>query len=338
MKWMKPSSTIETHSSVVAFVCQITPLWVQRPQNLPNRWEVLLRNNPVIRNPCNLQQEKEVPHVPTHSSVTVPPNATGSYHQSTTAAAHLIVINHWVKYIDPVMSLLLVVIMATTTWPLFKQSSLILLQTVPKHIELERIKNKWVDDCRFLCCVTRSSRDCIAQAWYFPTRSSCCEFIPSQFEKFGAYSAAWSSWLIEHIDSWRILPTCSHTWRCNWFRYQKANNRIKAGERLTRPAARQQNLVLCAYGFRHVQCLCNWQFDACQSCQDVDSACLSVCSITSYLQRVHRNLIAACCCWHGRLPDARLSFYYIVIKPCCFSLEVTLSAQSLWYCQTRRTC
>ncbi|XP_039254003.2 proton-coupled zinc antiporter SLC30A1-like [Styela clava] len=50
--------------------------------------------------------------------------------------------NPWTLYMDPTMSLILVCIMVFTTIPLFKQSSMILLETVPKHIKLESIRNK----------------------------------------------------------------------------------------------------------------------------------------------------------------------------------------------------
>ena len=51
-------------------------------------------------------------------------------------------INQWILYLDPAMSILLVMIITTTTAPLFKQSSLILLQTVPSHIEVDVIKEQ----------------------------------------------------------------------------------------------------------------------------------------------------------------------------------------------------
>lgn len=50
--------------------------------------------------------------------------------------------NRWTLYLDPAMSTLLVCIMVCTTVPLFKQSSMILLQTVPKRINLEKIREK----------------------------------------------------------------------------------------------------------------------------------------------------------------------------------------------------
>lgn len=50
--------------------------------------------------------------------------------------------NSWTLYLDPSMSLLLVCIMICTTVPLFKQSSMILLLTVPKHIKLDSIRTK----------------------------------------------------------------------------------------------------------------------------------------------------------------------------------------------------
>lgn len=50
--------------------------------------------------------------------------------------------NAWILYLDPAMSIGLVMIMIATTVPVFKQSSLILLQTVPSHIELDVIREK----------------------------------------------------------------------------------------------------------------------------------------------------------------------------------------------------
>ena len=50
--------------------------------------------------------------------------------------------NRWTLYMDPAMSIILVCIMIFTTIPLFKQSSMILLQTVPKHIKLTSIREK----------------------------------------------------------------------------------------------------------------------------------------------------------------------------------------------------
>lgn len=50
--------------------------------------------------------------------------------------------NQWIYYMDPSMSIILVCIMIFTTVPLFKQSSMILLQTVPKHIKLEKVKKE----------------------------------------------------------------------------------------------------------------------------------------------------------------------------------------------------
>ncbi|XP_076809498.1 proton-coupled zinc antiporter SLC30A1-like isoform X2 [Clavelina lepadiformis] len=68
----------------------------------------------------------------------VPPANQGncSFH---TPSMHL---NGWIMYIDPFMSVVLVCIMISTTVPLFKKSSLILLQTVPKNISVHAIREK----------------------------------------------------------------------------------------------------------------------------------------------------------------------------------------------------
>lgn len=51
-------------------------------------------------------------------------------------------------YLDPVLSVLLVVLMLHSVWPLLRESALILLQTVPTHIQV---------GC-FCVCVGRSGR------------------------------------------------------------------------------------------------------------------------------------------------------------------------------------
>ncbi|XP_046331868.1 zinc transporter 1-like [Haliotis rufescens] len=48
----------------------------------------------------------------------------------------------WKYYVDPVMSILLVIIIISTTIPLLKDSSYILLQAVPKHIRTKAILRK----------------------------------------------------------------------------------------------------------------------------------------------------------------------------------------------------
>lgn len=48
------------------------------------------------------------------------------------------------KYIDPSLSICLVALIMRTTWPLLQESALILLQTVPTHIQLDDIQRKLV--------------------------------------------------------------------------------------------------------------------------------------------------------------------------------------------------
>uniref|UniRef100_F6SWX5 Zinc transporter 1 n=1 Tax=Ciona intestinalis TaxID=7719 RepID=F6SWX5_CIOIN len=62
--------------------------------------------------------------------------------KNATAVNVVINVNEWIMYIDPAMSIVLVLIMIFTTYPLFKESSLVLLQTVPKHIKLQHLKEK----------------------------------------------------------------------------------------------------------------------------------------------------------------------------------------------------
>uniref|UniRef100_A0A8B9L7U3 Solute carrier family 30 member 1b n=1 Tax=Astyanax mexicanus TaxID=7994 RepID=A0A8B9L7U3_ASTMX len=48
----------------------------------------------------------------------------------------------WVLYLDPTLCLIMVVILLYTTFPLLKESALILLQTVPKQIDMHRLDGK----------------------------------------------------------------------------------------------------------------------------------------------------------------------------------------------------
>ncbi len=48
----------------------------------------------------------------------------------------------WVHYIDPAMSLIIVAIITITTVPLFRQSSMILLQSIPAEIDLKKIERQ----------------------------------------------------------------------------------------------------------------------------------------------------------------------------------------------------
>ena len=48
----------------------------------------------------------------------------------------------WTMYIDPVMSVLMVIIILKTSIPLLKESSMILMQTVPTHLKIKEIQEK----------------------------------------------------------------------------------------------------------------------------------------------------------------------------------------------------
>lgn len=48
----------------------------------------------------------------------------------------------WVLYLDPTLCLIMVCILLYTTFPLLKESALILLQTVPKQIDMHKLNGK----------------------------------------------------------------------------------------------------------------------------------------------------------------------------------------------------
>ncbi|XP_053381083.1 proton-coupled zinc antiporter SLC30A1-like [Mercenaria mercenaria] len=51
----------------------------------------------------------------------------------------------WVYYVDPGMSMIMVCIILSTTIPLLKEAALILLLTVPTHIQVTDIKEKMMN-------------------------------------------------------------------------------------------------------------------------------------------------------------------------------------------------
>ena len=49
---------------------------------------------------------------------------------------------HWTVYIDPTLSVIIVIIITISTVPLFRDTTSILLQTIPKHLQIDRIKTQ----------------------------------------------------------------------------------------------------------------------------------------------------------------------------------------------------
>ena len=52
---------------------------------------------------------------------------------------------HWTVYIDPSLSILIVIIIINSTVPLFRDTSSILLQTIPKYLEIHQIKTQLLE-------------------------------------------------------------------------------------------------------------------------------------------------------------------------------------------------
>ena len=52
---------------------------------------------------------------------------------------------HWTVYIDPILSVTIVIIITISTIPLFRDTTLILLQTIPKHLEIHRVKTQLLE-------------------------------------------------------------------------------------------------------------------------------------------------------------------------------------------------
>ena len=53
---------------------------------------------------------------------------------------------HWTVYVDPTLSLLIVIIITISTIPLLKQTTYVLLQTVPNNIQVNSLKEKLLEE------------------------------------------------------------------------------------------------------------------------------------------------------------------------------------------------
>ena len=51
----------------------------------------------------------------------------------------------WTIYVDPGMSIFMVLLILMTSIPLMRESSLILLQTVPTHIKIKEVQDRLLD-------------------------------------------------------------------------------------------------------------------------------------------------------------------------------------------------
>lgn len=51
----------------------------------------------------------------------------------------------WTLYVDPVMSIMMVMLILKTSIPLLRESALILLQTVPTHIKIKEVQERLLE-------------------------------------------------------------------------------------------------------------------------------------------------------------------------------------------------
>lgn len=52
---------------------------------------------------------------------------------------------HWTVYIDPTLSIIIVIIISASAIPFFRDTTSILLQTIPKHLKLQRIQSELLE-------------------------------------------------------------------------------------------------------------------------------------------------------------------------------------------------
>ncbi|XP_012566995.1 proton-coupled zinc antiporter SLC30A1 [Hydra vulgaris] len=72
-------------------------------------------------------------------------DALGSVIVMVSALIIIYVNGKWTNYVDPGMSIIMVMIILKTSIPLLKESSLILMQTVPTHIKIQEIQERIVE-------------------------------------------------------------------------------------------------------------------------------------------------------------------------------------------------
>ena len=63
-------------------------------------------------------------------------------------SASIIAFTNWEysRYVDPALSLIMVCIIMRSTWPLLVESAMILLQTVPTHIQVDSLQKKLLNE------------------------------------------------------------------------------------------------------------------------------------------------------------------------------------------------
>lgn len=63
-------------------------------------------------------------------------------------SASIIIFTEWkIKdYVDPLLSIIMVTIISVSTWPLLRESAMILLQTVPTHIQIDSLRDKLLQE------------------------------------------------------------------------------------------------------------------------------------------------------------------------------------------------
>lgn len=56
----------------------------------------------------------------------------------------------WINYyVDPTLSIVMVSIIGFSTWPLLRESAMILLQTVPTHIQIDSLRDKLLHEVSY---------------------------------------------------------------------------------------------------------------------------------------------------------------------------------------------
>jgi zinc transporter 1 len=64
-------------------------------------------------------------------------------------------------YVDPGLSLIMVMLMMWSVWPLLIESALILLQTVPTHIDIDLLKRKLLESIDGILAVSKGKANCV---------------------------------------------------------------------------------------------------------------------------------------------------------------------------------
>ena len=136
---------------------------------------------------------------------------------------------HWTVYIDPCLSLIIIIIITISTIPLFKETSYILLQTIPKYLEVNQIKYQLLENVPEINGIHElhiwrlTDEKVIATAHLNRKDLSNYMFVAEKVKKF-FHSIGIHSVTIQYECDENILTIDPHTTRTTTITSEQSNN------------------------------------------------------------------------------------------------------------------